>query len=105
MARHDGSFSDSLPEVSAKSLGFMSSLAVSAIPYLIELFSSPESDQADAAVRAIVSIDPSGQTSVPLLIRVTSNSNTNARRYAALALGALGASARDAIPSLTALLK
>lgn len=74
--------------------------AAVAIPSLVKLFESEEFSIRADIPEVIASIDPSGETSVPILIELLGDENPQVQRHAALTLRYIGPPAVDSLPVL-----
>jgi len=83
-------------------LGEMGPAAEHAIPLLEKATKSADKETASCAVQALAQIIPG---TVPVLLETLKDPDPGMRISAAVALGRLGPSAREAVPDLTALLK
>ena len=83
-------------------LGEMGPAAEHAIPLLEKATKSADKETASLAVQALAQISPG---TVPILLETLKDPDPGMRISAAVALGRLGLSAKEAVPDLTALLK
>lgn len=91
-------------EAAAMACRGLGPVAAPALPQIIGLLDDREFSVANAAVYAVAAVDPSGEKSVPALVKAL-DSEHDLREFICVELGAMGQDARSAVPALANLVK